>query len=192
MPRPRPAPGSKLSLPHKKFVEEFVKSDGQIAKSYKQAYPNVKDNSARVAGNRLLHDVNIQRSIIEHMNKAGITDERLVDKLSSMIDARKEVVTNDGSIVDVVDNTTQMSALNTSLKLRGHLQEQGVVNIHIGTSVQTPAELAKLERIINKANEMMIECGLIKAKAQEAQVVEVASGDGVGGVDELASLSASA
>lgn len=189
----KPAHSAKmLPVNHQIFCKELATNGGQIKKAYMKANPNCTERSAQVAGNRLLHNDKIQRSIIEHMNKAGITDERLVDKLSSMIDARKEVVTNDGSIVDVVDNTTQMSALNTSLKLRGHLQEQGTVNIHIGTSVQTPAELARLDRIIQTAQRMMIECGLIKAQAEDAQIVQNETGGSSGGGEEADSLSASA
>lgn len=180
------------SIPHKIFSQTLAQNGGKVAEAYQRAYPAASYNTARANGSKLLAQASIQQSIIEIMNQKGITDNRLVEKLGKMLDAKKEVLDNSGNIVQLECNTTQMNALNTSLKLRGHLQEQGTVNIHIGTSVQTPAELARLDRIIQTAQRMMVECGLIKAQATDAQVVEVERGARGVGEDELDSLSASA
>jgi hypothetical protein len=68
--------------------------------------------------------------IVQIMDRAGLTDNHLINKLKLGLSSTKPVLTKDG-ITDYEDFSTQHKYLETGLKLRGHLKDKVDVNVNL-------------------------------------------------------------
>lgn len=95
----------KLTLKRKRFVNEYVK-DGNATRAVREAYPNIKTERARrVMGSKLVTNGNVQATIQEVLDNAGLTAEFIVGEL-------KEII-RDG------ENSEKNKALRTAAEIMG-------------------------------------------------------------------------
>ena len=74
-----------LTLKQTKFLGKYLK-DGNATKAVREAYPNVKSESAmRVMGSKLVANANVQAQIQEVMDKEGLTLDLVIRELKSVI-----------------------------------------------------------------------------------------------------------
>ena len=82
---------------------------------------------------QILSEPKVQAAFKEILDKAGVTDERIAEKISNLLDAKKTVSCVSGKdagagsvdFVDVDDNTVQLNTAKLASQLRGHLTEKG-------------------------------------------------------------------
>ena len=75
---------------------------------------------------QLLKKASVIKSFSELLEAQGITDLRLGNKISTLLEARKKVFTKFG-IQEVDDNTTQFDTLKLTTQLKGHLVNKSQV-----------------------------------------------------------------
>jgi len=108
-----------LTLKEQGFVHDLVKNK-VIYKAVEKNYNVSSKRNATVYGNHLMHQPRIQYAILDLMDKTGVSDVRLVEKLKSHIfDAKKEVLDADNQVVELKDNTTSLKALDMAFKIKG-------------------------------------------------------------------------
>ena len=109
------------TIKEKKFAKEYIKT-GNATEAAARVY-DVKDrNSAKSIGGENLTKLDFA----DLMDEKGLTDEKLVGKLSELLEAQKTVSAvsgkdaNAGTVdfVDVPDSPVQLKALEISLKLK--------------------------------------------------------------------------
>jgi hypothetical protein len=115
------------SIKHKLLSEAIVKHNGDKVTAYRKIYPSCSsDESARVAVSRAMqNNPSIKEGILAVLDRQGITEDKLTGKLASMLEATKDIVTGKGEVVVCRDNTSQLVAMQTGLKLHGHLGNGG-------------------------------------------------------------------
>lgn len=79
----------KRTLRERKFIDAYIKHNGNATKAYLVIKPETKRRNAREYGYRMLQKVDI--SVSEFLDKAGITDIHLSKKLKEGLDATKVV-----------------------------------------------------------------------------------------------------
>jgi len=79
----------KRTLRQHKFVNAYIKNGGNATEAYLAVNPKAKYDSARVLGYRMLAKVNI--SVVELLDRMGITDAYLNDKLNEGLKASKVI-----------------------------------------------------------------------------------------------------
>ena len=106
---------TKRTLRERKFIDAYIKNYGNATKAYIAINPNVKENSARELGSRMLTKVDI--SIIEILDEMGLTDPMLSQKLLDGLDATRE--TGKGAYKrEIRDHSTIVKYLDMALKLK--------------------------------------------------------------------------
>ncbi len=109
----------KLTIKQRKFLQVLQETYNPTEAAF-QVY-NCKDRlSARVRGSQVLSSLNIE--FFELMDKMGLTDDRLLDKLSSKLECSRKTTNENGEVEESEDNYTQMKALELGFKLRRRLQ----------------------------------------------------------------------
>jgi len=78
----------KRTLRERKFIDFYINNGGNATKAYLAISPNVKENSACELGSRMLRKVDI--SIVEVLDKMGLTDPTLSQKLVDGLSATRE------------------------------------------------------------------------------------------------------
>jgi len=79
----------KRTLRERKFIDAYIENGGNATKAYLVINPNIKRENARQYGYRMLQKVDI--SVSEFLDKAGITDIQLSQKLKEGLDATKVI-----------------------------------------------------------------------------------------------------
>lgn len=79
----------KRTLRERKFIDAYIKHNGNATKAYIEDNPNCEYESARVLGCRWLTKVNI--SVKEFFDRMGLTDVQLHQKLKEGLDATKVI-----------------------------------------------------------------------------------------------------
>ena len=77
----------KRTLKEKKFIEAYIKHQGNLTQAYLEISPGCKISSARVLGYRWLQKVNI--SAQELLDRLGLNDLALSQKLKEGLEAVK-------------------------------------------------------------------------------------------------------
>lgn len=127
----------KRTLKERKFITALIKHKGNATKAYLTINPSCNSESARVLGYRWLRKVNI--SAQELLDRMGITDSYLNEKLNEGLDATKVISVvpippkrnkpgsnnlpsaDDKSIdfIDVPDFNVRVKYLDMAYKLKG-------------------------------------------------------------------------
>jgi len=109
----------KLTLKQQRFVKEYIQ-DGNATKAVRESYPNVKTEGARrVMGSKLVTNGNVQATIQEVLDKAGLTAEFIVGELKGII--------KDG------ENSEKNKALRTAAEIMGLIGRSSInqqINVH--------------------------------------------------------------
>ena len=127
----------KRTIKERKFIEAYIKNNGNATKAYEVINPEYNGTSAAELGYRLLRKVNISQD--ELMDMMGMTDAYLQEKLDQGLNATKTISViplipkeaqenstdlpkaNSKNIefVDVDDFAVRHKYLDTALKLKG-------------------------------------------------------------------------
>lgn len=146
---------------HEAFAKEYASelSNGKPAigrKIYKKVFANTSNVSADASASRLLSSVKVQDRIQEIIGLKN-PPEKISDKLAELIDAKKQSVGQDGQIIELKDNSTQLGAINTWCKIMGVNGQEGSVtdarsvhfNIENGTNILFDSMIKKLDSLCN-------------------------------------------
>ena len=106
----------------RKVIKALAEGDSVQAAGIKAGYAATY---ATPAVKRLLANPVVKDRINEVLDSVGVTDKRIAEKLNSLLDAQKSLVTKD-EIRQVPDNTTQLNATQLAAKLRGHLIDRSL------------------------------------------------------------------
>lgn len=127
----------KRTLIQRKFINAYIKSNGNATEAYLSMHPDCTEESAAVLGHRMLRNVNL--SIEEILDRIGVTDAYLSEKLNEGLNANKvisvipikpkeskdnptdlpEANSKNIEFVDVNDFAVRHKYLDTVLKLKG-------------------------------------------------------------------------
>lgn len=105
----------KRTLRERKFIEAYIENNGNATKAYLIANPEVKKDSARELGSRMLTKVDI--SVVEVLDKMGLTDPVISQKLIDGLKATREAgVGKDRK--EIADHHAIVKYLDMILKLK--------------------------------------------------------------------------
>ena len=79
----------KRTLRERKFIDAYIESSGNATEAYLAIKPETKRRNAREYGYRMLRKVDI--SVSEFLEKAGVTDIHLSQKLKEGLDATRVI-----------------------------------------------------------------------------------------------------
>ena len=128
---------TKRTIRERKFIDAYLKNSGNATEAYLALHPKVKRRTARELGYRMLTKVDI--SVTELLDKMGVTDAYLNEKLNEGLKASKVVSVvpippkkgkagtgdlpdaDDKSIdfIDVPDFNVRVKYLDMAYKLKG-------------------------------------------------------------------------
>lgn len=117
-------------------------SERQLKYLALKAEGKTKAEAARLAGygettapSVIESSPNLRKALVTAMEAKGLTTERLAEKLSNGLDAKKSYFSSfKGHIIEerqVDDNETQVKYVRTALEIRGDLQEK-TVEVNLG------------------------------------------------------------
>lgn len=101
----------RVSVKERKLINGVIKGKG-ITQSAKDA--GYSPHSASAIGCRVLQKPAVQSALIQAMEKAGITDDKIAETLKDAMDA--EIPTKLGSIPDF---NSRLKAVDISIKVKG-------------------------------------------------------------------------
>jgi len=107
--------GKKRILIRRRFIDAYIRYNGNATKAYLSLHPNCKRKSAGELGYRMLKKVDI--SISEILDRTGITDTYLGKKLLDGLNAKKTI-----SVIPLKlkeDFATRARYLGMAFKLKG-------------------------------------------------------------------------
>jgi len=106
----------KRTLKEKKFIEAYIKHEGNLTQAYLEISPGCKISSARVLGYRWLQKVNI--SAQELLDRLGLNDLALSQKLKEGLEAVK-VISGEGKKKNIIpDHNIIVKYLDMAFKLK--------------------------------------------------------------------------
>lgn len=124
-------PNKKLTLKQQKFINKYLET-GNATLSAK--FAGYSPRTAYSQGQRLLKNVEIQDVLAEHLEKEGITDKFILDKLKYLAEKGKE--------------NTRVRALEILAKIKGLLKGGELAQIQMQAMVRqeldVPEELRNL------------------------------------------------
>ena len=164
----------KISIKHKLFATNLVKTKGHQTKAYKLTYPNASDVTASKNSSKVLSEhPEIKDFVVEVMRRKGMDIDNLVGKLKRLTNAKREVLLPSGEVMKLVDNSTRLSATTTALKLHGHLttnvhvgDDNRQVNISVGDKTS-----GEVNTLTNKLNDLHSALALDKGQ-QDGEIVD--------------------
>ena len=153
--------GIKRTIKERKFIDAYIKNNGNATEAYLALHPKAKRTSAADLGYRMLRKVDI--SVTELLDKMGVTDAYLNDKLNEGLEASKVISVvpipprknktgtgdlpdaNEKSIdfIDVADFNVRVKYLDMAYKLKGAYAPE---------KVEHSGQLEPLTVIIRKRN----------------------------------------
>ena len=118
---------TKRTLKERKFIDAYIKNNGNAAQAYRSTHPKYKGENAKVLGCRMLTKVNLDT--IELLNEMELTDQQLHKKLKEGLDAKK-AMTVMNKIYDVDDFPTRQKYLDMAYKLKGTYPAEKHEDLH--------------------------------------------------------------
>ena len=137
---------AKRTLRERKFIDAYIKNNGNSTEAYLAVNPEVKRKNASVYGIRMLEKVSI--GVNELLDKLDLTDVCLGKKLMEGLEAVKKVVG-----FDVPDHNVRVKYLDMAFKLKNaypaekHKIEEERKVIVIGAKEKI---IKKIDEIIEK------------------------------------------
>ena len=172
---------ARLPPSDEKYIQEVI--DGKsLTQAYRLSHPNASYDTCRTAGSQTLARDDIQSRIKSLMEK-GRLPEKALARVGQLVDANKTIIDTNGGHHSIDDNAIRLGASQTLLKVAGVYSEQGVVNIHIGNTIQKPEDIDRLERIVADYKDMMARRGEV-IDAVIVKPDEKSPTVGVGGVGD--------
>lgn len=112
----------KLTLKQRKFLKYYLETGNASEASRRAGYAN-----DRQQGCQNLTKFNIRQAFMMLLDKKGLTDEKIVDKIMELIEAKKPISANitygdadekTTDFIDVPDNPTQIKAIELLMKVK--------------------------------------------------------------------------
>ena len=119
----------KLTLKQRKFIKYYIETGNASEASRRAGYALGKEQ-----GYENLTKPYIRQAFMVLLDKSGLTDEKIVDKLIELIEAKRQISANitygdaDEKTVDFIevpDNPTQIKALELLIKLKSLISNDG-------------------------------------------------------------------
>jgi hypothetical protein len=152
--------GRDLTIKEMGFVRDLVKMKN-ITKACKKNYNTKSNRNASLIGQQIMHRPRVQYAILDLMDRKGMSDLKLTEKLQNMIfESRKEVLTKDGEIVKLVDNQAQLKALDMAMKIKGAYAPERHENTNINVNIYqdlSDAELSERIKLVEAREATFIE-----------------------------------
>ena len=83
--------------------------------------------------NQIMHSKEVQRTFNQILEKTGLTDDKIAEKLKSLFNAKETKFFADKGIVtdqrEVESNTIQLDTVKTLLKVKGHITDKSVIEV---------------------------------------------------------------
>ena len=116
---PRVPKSSNLTIRERGFIADLIKGKN-IRKAVMKNYNTKKPVTASQLGYTMMQKPRIQYAILDMMDKLGVSDLALVEKMKEHIfNAQREVLNKDGDVVKLSDNTSSLQALDMAMKIKG-------------------------------------------------------------------------
>ena len=106
----------KRTLIQRKFIDAYIKNNGNAAEAYRDTHPRYNGKNAKVMGCRMLTKINLET--IELLNEMEMTDQQLHKKLKEGLDAKKSMSVMN-QLEEVDDFSTRQKYLDMAYKLKG-------------------------------------------------------------------------
>lgn len=158
---------TKRTLKEKKFIEAYIKHQGNLTKAYLEISPGCKISSARVLGYRWLQKVNIPAQ--ELLDRLGLNDLALSQKLKEGLEAVKILSGEGKRKYTIPDHNVRVKYLDMAFKLKNiypaekHKVEEEKRIIVIGAEEKGNA----MERIFFEINKLVEKRIKLKGKYKE-------------------------
>ena len=114
-----------LTFKRRKWLDLYLEEEGNATEAAMQAYDCKDRKSAAAIGSQNLRM--LKGTLADLMDLAGLTDAKLMLKLSDGLDAMKtEIAKHDGKLgqmQDFIDYPTRRAYLEMGLKMRGMLKD---------------------------------------------------------------------
>jgi hypothetical protein len=144
---------TRLRMRKRRYAQILVKTNDPV-KAYKKTHPGCTTKSAKSATKLYYKNPEVQSDIRELLNKNGITLSALNRHLKEILDdPKKEVLSKDGAIVKLKDNTTKLSALALGYKLHG-VGEKNSVTVQDNRSITFNASGIPAEEVEGRLKEI--------------------------------------
>ena len=106
----------KLTLKQRKFIKYYLETGNQSEAARRAGY------ALAVSGRENMLKPTIKAAFMALLDKKGLTDEKIVDKLMELIEAKKPISVTygdaDEKTADVPDNQTQIKAVELLMKVK--------------------------------------------------------------------------
>lgn len=103
--------GMKRTLTQRRFIDAYIKFEGNATKAYLSLHPDCKILSAGELGYRMLKKVDIK--IKEVLDRIGVTDTFLSQKLNEGLEATKTISVIPIKTKEAKDNSTDLPDANS-------------------------------------------------------------------------------
>jgi len=119
----------KLTLKQRKFIKYYIETGNASEASRRAGYALGKEQ-----GYENLTKPHIRQAFMVFLDKKGLTDEKIIDKLIELIEAKRQISANitygeaDEKTVDFIevpDNSTRIKALELLIKLKSLIGNEG-------------------------------------------------------------------
>jgi len=144
----------KRTLKEKKFIEAYIKHQGNLTQAYLEISPGCKVSSARVLGYRWLQKVNIPAQ--ELLDRLDLTDVCLGQKLKEGLEAVKVISGNDKKKDTIPDYNVRVKYLDMAFKLKNayppekhKIEEEKKFTFDLGSSAKEKL-IKELDRLAEK------------------------------------------
>jgi hypothetical protein len=108
--------GRFLSIKEREITEDYLQSDGTV--KAEREIMKVHTGKSKPLPKRVKQKIN------DIMDDCGLSDERLVKKLKTKLNAKKEIVVQSRSqtvVKKIQDHNAQLKALDMAFKIKGHM-----------------------------------------------------------------------
>lgn len=127
-----------LTLQERKFVKEYIKTEGNGKLATQRAYPNMNANSLKSFPSTKLNKPEIKNAILKALDKAGLNEDYIANTLKKNIP--------DQAIGKGATATTVNKTLELLIKLREPVRENKRLNMNY-TMFQDISNLSNKELI---------------------------------------------
>lgn len=156
MPRLKNANHEKLA---RLYAKEAIETGGKVVKTkiYRKVYKEANYNSARSIASTVLAKPDIQLRISEIIAQKNSPEDLSAD-LANLRQANKQVFDPEGNLVEIRDNQTRISAVQTAIKVIGGLNEPHTENKTINFNLMTQGNGSSsngiLDSLLNAVNKL--------------------------------------
>ncbi len=152
------------NLKHEEFSKQLIKEKGNQTKAYQNTY-KTSTITSRVNASKLLTNSNVAGRVQELLDKREATSlDGLLEGLARKTHATKPLVFKD-QIQEVEDNSTQLDAIKTGLKMHGALDKGGGGNTYNTLNTQVnmgQLESKKLNNVVNQLETLSKSLNLVQ------------------------------